>query len=252
MNKQLQQRENMNNIFKYQVPSKLCFRTGNPKTDKNLKIEELKKYWILRLNLAPAKISGFNTCSSSSKGCEKACLHTAGNPIFMPQKTLGRVNRTRFYFQDRAKFITKLLKEITNHEVYCYKNGFKPVVRLNTTSDIPWEIHNVFNLFPNIQFYDYTKIKKRALKFTQGLYPKNYHLTFSLNESNYDDSIEVLKAGGNVAIVFRNKLPETYKGFKVVNGDLHDLRFTDPKNVIVGLKAKGLAKTDQSGFVINA
>ena len=85
----------MTNIFKYQVPSKLCFRTGNPKTDKNLKIEELKKYWILRLNLAPAKISGFNTCSSSSKGCEKACLHTAGNPVFMPQKTLGRVNRTR-------------------------------------------------------------------------------------------------------------------------------------------------------------
>lgn len=239
------------NIFKYDEPKKLCFKNGNPKTDKNLKIESLKKYWILRLNLAPYKISGFNTCSSASQGCADACLHTAGNPVFMPQKTLGRINRTRFYFRDRAKFITKLIKEITNHELYCYKNDFIPVVRLNTTSDIPWEIHKIFDLFPRVQFYDYTKIKKRAIKFAQGLMPKNYHLTFSMNEANHTDCDEVLSQGGNIAVVFRDKLPDTYKGYKVVNGDEHDLRFTDPKNVVVGLKAKGLAKTDQSGFVIN-
>lgn len=239
------------NIFKYDEPKKLCFKNGNPKTDKNLKIESLKKYWILRLNLAPYKISGFNTCSSASQGCADACLHTAGNPVFMPQKTLGRINRTRFYFRDRAKFLTKLIKEITNHELYCYKNDFIPVVRLNTTSDIPWEIHKIFDLFPRVQFYDYTKIKKRAIKFAQGLMPKNYHLTFSMNEANHSDCDEVLSQGGNIAVVFRDKLPDTYKGYKVVNGDEHDLRFTDPKNVVVGLKAKGLAKTDQSGFVIN-
>lgn len=239
------------NIFKYDEPKKLCFKNGNPKTDKNLKIESLKKYWILRLNLAPYKISGFNTCSSASQGCADACLHTAGNPVFMPQKTLGRINRTRFYFRDRAKFLTKLIKEITNHELYCYKNDFIPVVRLNTTSDIPWEIHKIFDLFPRVQFYDYTKIKKRAIKFAQGLMPKNYHLTFSMNEANHIDCDEVLQQGGNIAVVFRDKLPDTYKGYKVVNGDEHDLRFTDPKNVVVGLKAKGLAKTDQSGFVIN-
>lgn len=239
------------NIFKYDEPKKLCFKNGNPKTDKNLKIESLKKYWILRLNLAPYKISGFNTCSSASQGCANACLHTAGNPVFMPQKTLGRINRTRFYFRDRAKFLTKLIKEITNHELYCYKNDFIPVVRLNTTSDIPWEIHKIFDLFPRVQFYDYTKIKKRAIKFAQGLMPKNYHLTFSMNEANHTDCDEVLQQGGNIAVVFRDKLPDTYKGYKVVNGDEHDLRFTDPKNVVVGLKAKGLAKTDQSGFVIN-
>ena len=239
------------NIFKYDEPKKLCFKNGNPKTDKNLKIESLKKYWILRLNLAPYKISGFNTCSSASQGCADACLHTAGNPVFMPQKTLGRINRTRFYFRDRAKFLTKLIKEITNHELYCYKNDFIPVVRLNTTSDIPWEIHKIFDLFPRVQFYDYTKIKKRAIKFAQGLMPKNYHLTFSMNEANHTDCDEVLQQGGNIAVVFRDKLPDTYKGYKVVNGDEHDLRFTDPKNVVVGLKAKGLAKTDQSGFVIN-
>ena len=131
------------------------------------------------------------------------------------------------------------------------KNGFIPVVRLNTTSDIPFEIHKIFQLFPNVQFYDYTKIKKRAIKHAEGLMPKNYHLTFSQNEANQNDSLEVLKRGGNIAVVFRNKLPEFYKGFKVVNGDEHDLRFTDPANVVVGLKAKGLAKTDQSGFVVN-
>ena len=239
------------NIYKYDEPKKLCFREGNPKTDKNKKIEGLNKYLILRLNLAPYKISGFNTCSSASAGCASACLHTAGNPVFMPQKTLGRINRTRFYFRDRAKFLTKLIKEITSHELYCHKNGFIPVVRLNTTSDIPWEIHKIFDLFPNINFYDYTKIKKRAIKHAEGLMPKNYHLTFSQNEANQNDSLEVLKRGGNIAVVFRNKLPEFYKGFKVVNGDEHDLRFTDPANVVVGLKAKGLAKTDQSGFVVN-
>lgn len=239
------------NIFKYDEPKKLCFKNGNPKTDKNLKIESLKKYWILRLNLAPYKISGFNTCSSASSGCAAACLHTAGNPVFMPQKTLGRINRTRFYFRDRAKFIAKLIKEISNHELYCYKNDFIPVVRLNTTSDIPWEIHKIFDIFPRVQFYDYTKIKKRAIKHAQGLMPKNYHLTFSMNEANHNDCDDVLSQGGNIAVVFRDELPETYKGYKVVNGDEHDLRFTDPKNIVVGLKAKGLAKTDQSGFVIN-
>ena len=171
--------------------------------------------------------------------------------LFMQQKNLGRINRTRFYFRDRAKFLTKLIKEITNHELYCFKNGFKPVVRLNTTSDIPWEIHKIFELFPRVQFYDYTKIKKRALKFAQGLLPKNYHLTFIMNEANHSDCEEVLNNGGNIAVVFRDKLPQTFKGYKVVNGDNHDLRFTDPVNVVVGLKAKGKAKTDQSGFVID-
>ena len=238
-------------MLEYQKPVKLCFRNGNPKTDKNKKIKGLDKYRILRLNLAPSDLSGFNVCSMASKGCKKACLHTAGNPVFQKQKDLGRINRTRYYFQSRVEFISRLFKEIKNHEIYCNKNNYIPVVRLNTTSDIPWEIHNIFEKFPNIQFYDYTKIKKRAFKYINNEYTKNYHLTFSLNEINYNDSMDVLNNGGNVAIVFRNQLPKTYKGFNVVNGDLHDLRFLDPRNSIVGLKAKGKAKTDTSGFVLD-
>ena len=100
----------------YETLNKLMFTSGNPKTDKNLKIESLKKYWIKRLNLAPASISGFNTCASASEGCRNACLHEAGNPVFMPQKTLGRVNRTLLYFKDRARFLSMMTKEIRNHE----------------------------------------------------------------------------------------------------------------------------------------
>ena len=235
----------------YQELNNLMFTDGNPKTDKNKHIKNLDQYLIKRLNLAPAKISGFETCASRSEGCTDACLHEAGNPVHMPQKTLGRVNRTLLLFKDTARFISMATREIRNHEIYCNKNNFKPVVRLNTTSDISWEIHGIFELFPAIQFYDYTKIKKRVIKYLNNEYPKNYHLTFSMNEINYNDCMEVLSNGGNVAVVFRKNLPATYKGYRVVNGDISDLRFLDPNNSIVGLKAKGKAKTDMSGFVLD-
>jgi len=242
----------------YQNLTKLMFTSGNPKTDKNLKIESLKKYWIKRLNLAPASISGFNTCASSSIGCRKACLHASGNPVFMSQKTLGRVNRTLLYFKDRAKFLSMITKEIRNHEKNCKKHNLKPVIRLNTTSDIMFENHKIMELFPNVQFYDYTKHFKRMIKFLRGELPNNYHLTFSKNEANDKEAIEILKRGGNVAIVFRKELPEYYHSYKVISGDDHDLRFLDDKNVVVGLKEKpalnpetGKKEIDQSGFVID-
>lgn len=242
----------------YQDLTKLMFTSGNPKTDKNLKIESLKKYWIKRLNLAPASISGFNTCASSSIGCRKACLHASGNPVFMSQKTLGRVNRTLLYFKDRAKFLSMITKEIRNHEKNCKKHNLKPVIRLNTTSDIMFENHKIMELFPNVQFYDYTKHFKRMIKFLRGELPSNYHLTFSKNEANDKEAIEVLKRGGNVAIVFRKELPEYFHSYKVISGDDHDLRFLDDKNVVVGLKEKpalnpetGKKEIDQSGFVVD-
>jgi hypothetical protein len=177
-------------------------------------------------------------------------LHTAGNPVFQAQKDKGRINRARFYMQDRDKFMTQLTRELVNFVKWCDKNKKIGVVRLNTTSDISWENYNLFEKFPMLQFYDYTKIQKRALKFARGEYPPNYHLTYSLNEDNYDKAMQVLEEGGNIAVVFRKDLPDTFAGRKVVNGDLHDLRYLDPKNVVVGLKAKGKAKTDTSGFVM--
>ena len=241
----------------YHDLTKLMFTNGNIKTDKNKHIEGLEDYLIKRLNFAPAKISGYEVCASKSKGCEGACLHEAGNPVHMPQKTLGRVNRTLFYFKERAKFLSMMTREIRNHEINCKKKNLKPVVRLNTTSDIMWENHKIMELFPNVQFYDYSKHFKRMIKYLKGQLPSNYHLTFSRNEANDFQSTQVLKAGGNVAVVFRDKLPETYKGFKVIDGDLHDLRFLDDKNVVVGLKekltlnSKGKLDRDNSGFVVD-
>ena len=235
----------------YKEPTRLMFKSGNPKTDKNQSVEGLENIVVLHLNLAPADLSGYNVCPMASQGCKSACLHTAGNPVFQAQKDKGRINRARFYMQDRDKFMTQLTRELVNFVKWCDKNKKIGVVRLNTTSDISWENYNLFEKFPMLQFYDYTKIQKRALKFARGEYPPNYHLTYSLNEDNYDKAMQVLNEGGNIAVVFRKDLPETFAGRKVVNGDLHDLRLLDPKNVVVGLKAKGKAKTDYSGFVMN-
>ena len=234
----------------FQEPVRLMFKTGNPKTDKNQSIEGLENIVILHLNLAPDKLSGFQMCPMASMGCKKACLHTAGNPVFQAQKDKGRINRARFYMQDRPNFLKKLFKELENFVKWCKKNNKIGVVRLNTTSDVSWEIHNIFEKFPMLQFYDYTKIQKRALKFARGEYPPNYHLTYSLNEDNYKQAMEVLNEGGNIAVVFRKDLPQTFNGYKVINGDEHDLRYLDEKNVVVGLKAKGKAKKDTSGFVM--
>mgnify|MGYP001373793286 FL=1 len=235
----------------YKEPTRLMFKSGNPKTDKNQSVEGLENIVVLHLNLAPADLSGYNVCPMASLGCKSACLHTAGNPVFQKQKDKGRINRTRYYMQDRTGFLKQLFKELVNFEKWCSKNSYIPVCRLNTTSDISWEIFEIFSQFPKINFYDYTKIQKRALKFAGGEYPPNYHLTYSLNEDNYDKAMQVLNEGGNIAVVFRKDLPDTFMGKKVVNGDLHDLRLLDPKNVVVGLKAKGKAKTDYSGFVMD-
>ena len=229
----------------YKKPIRLMFKTGNPKTDKNQSVSGLENIVILHLNLAPSDLSGYNVCPMASLGCKKACLHTAGNPVFQAQKDKGRINRARFYMQDRPNFMKQLVRELENFVKWCKKNNKIGVVRLNTTSDISWEIFEIF------QFYDYTKIQKRAMKFARGEYPPNYHLTYSLNEDNYNKAIKVLKNGGNVAVVFRKDLPKTFNGYKVINGDEHDLRYLDKKNVVVGLKAKGKAKTDMSGFVLD-
>ena len=218
---------------------------NNAKTIKGQKL----KVMTAILYLAPAKSSGFNTCPMASKGCAASCLNTAGRGQ-MNSVQLGRINKTKWYFLERESFLIQLKKEIRAHVNRCKIKGFTPAIRLNGTSDISWERHNLFNEFKEVQFYDYSKIYKRAIKWADKKYPKNYHLTYSLNEDNKKEAMQVLKRGGNVSVVFRNKkLPKRFKGFKVINADESDVRFKDPKNVIAGLYAKGKARYDQSGFV---
>lgn len=208
------------------------------------------------LHLAPASLSGFNTCPKASLGCQSACLNTAGRGgMFKQGETTNviqkaRIRKTKQFFLDRELFMLELYCDIKNAIKQSEKQGLTPVIRLNGTSDIIWEkipllgFKNIFEAFPNVQFYDYTKILKRDYSIP------NYHLTFSKSESNDKEVQKAIDNGINVAIVF-NQLPSHYYGVKVIDGDKNDLRFLDKTGVIVGLKAKGKAKKDNSGFVVH-
>jgi len=221
--------------------------------DNNAKTIKGQKYGYMTaiLYLAPSNLSGFNVCAMASEGCRDACLNTAGHGAFSNVQ-LGRINKTRWYVQERDTFLTQLRKEIKLFIIRAKKKELIPCVRLNGTSDIPWETTGIFEEFPNLIFYDYTKIYKRAVKFVNGQLPSNYHLTYSLNEDNIKEAFDILSKGGNISAVFRHELPDTYKSYKVINADESDLRFTDNKNVICGLKAKGKAIKDYSGFVLES
>lgn len=212
------------------------------------------------LYLAPYKtISIYNTCSMAElAGCSIACLYTAGRGIYNSVQT-GRINKTEWYYQDRQGFMLQLIKNIKSLINKAYKLGLIPLIRLNGTSDIKWEnigfqyqgkqYNNIMELFPDIQFYDYTKIINRDNL------PANYDLTFSY--SGKSEFIKyVNKAINNkmrIAVVFKDKnnLPNEFMGLSVVNGDNTDIRHLDPQNVIVALYAKGKAKKDNTGFVVH-
>jgi hypothetical protein len=205
------------------------------------------------LYLAPAMESGFEVCPSRSAGCTAACLFTAGHGAY-PKVKEARIRKTQFLMKSRADFLSVLKSDIAILVAEANNKGLKPCVRLNGTSDLGWEsmAKEIMEAFPDVQFYDYTKVLTRMLRYCDGKFPANYHLTFSRSESNWDDCIKVLAKGGNVAAVFSKDLPGVHIGYTVVDGDVNDLRFNDPRNVIVGLKAKGKARKDDSGFVIVA
>jgi hypothetical protein len=237
--------------------------TGNPKTDKGRKFG----YHTAILHLAPHTVSGANVCAHATAGCAAACLNTAGrggiglNADGLNAIQAARIRRTRFMRRDRAGFVDMLAGEIERHVKRSRAAGLTPAVRLNGTSDMPWERfrfgddENVFAAYPNVQFYDYTKYPVH-LRDT-GI--ENYHLTFSLAESNRRNAIDAIRAGVNVAAVLRvprnGILPATVsfggRFRRVIDGDVSDLRFTDAPGTIVGLRAKGRAITDTSGFVLD-
>lgn len=204
-------------------------------------------YLSLGLQLAPAKTSGYQTCPMSTEGCRKACIFESGFSRVYKRVNEARIRKTKLYFENRAEFMRLLRLDLDKATKQADKMGLKLAIRLNVFSDIAWEETDIITSYPAIQFYDYTAIPKRFFKKL----PANYHLTFSRKENNDGDVNKVLKAGGNVAVVFRGGLPETWRGFKVIDGDLNDARFSDEKNVIVGLKDKALGKKDKSGFVID-
>ena len=224
--------------------------TGNPKILKG----EKQGYMTYILHLAPADVSGYNTCPKATAGCKAACLNTAGRGgMFKRGESTNviqeaRKRKTRLFFENRDVFLAILEDDICKAIKQAEKKGLIPVFRLNGTSDLAWEKYGIIQKFPNVQFYDYTKILGRKVN---GL--ANYHLTFSAADGNDADVRKAIAQGYNVATVFGIKknspMPETYEGLPVFNGDDSDLRFLDPKGVVVGLYAKGKAKKDTSGFV---
>lgn len=227
--------------------------TTNTKLAKGTGLHD--RYLNYILHLAPAKLSGYNVCPKASTGCAAACLNSAGRGAFSSVQA-ARIRKTKQLFENRDQFIMDLVADLNKALRKAQCESKQCVVRLNGTSDIMWERIKVldgltlFDLFPEIIFYDYTKILFRAIDSVKdSSWPKNYTLTFSRSESNDHEVWQALDAGVNVAIVF-DQLPVAFGPIAVIDGDAHDFRFLDKQGVIVGLTAKGKAKKDTSGFTL--
>lgn len=244
------------------TPNYLLTYDGNPKTDKSVKYGFLTAI----MHLAPARLAGFEVCAHKTVGCESACLNTSGHGgINLDENGLNavqiaRIRRTKFMRRCPDEFRAMLKREIESHIRRANRRGLTPCFRLNGTSDMPFEnfkffgCRNVMEYYDTMQFYDYTKypIGKRNIEIP------NYHLTFSLAESNRANAVQAIRGNINVAAVFRaldGTLPATVSlggsWRRVIDGDTHDLRFLDPVGSVIGLRAKGRAKLDTSGFVLD-
>lgn len=252
------------------------FSTDSPKAIKS------RKYGYLNaINyMAPADTAGVgNLCPHASAGCKALCLGWfSGQAGIAKDGQLNNARRSRIakaklFMSDRPTFMAEMVQSIAKAQAKATREGLKLCVRLNGATDIGWEGigdtfgWNIFRKFPNVQFVDYTKNLKRMLAFCEGKMPSNYHLTFSRSETNWNDCIDVMNAGGNVAVVMDEKRKElalldgAFSGSTVIDGDDHDLRHLDEapripmtrKGLVIALSPKGRkAAADTSGFVVRS
>jgi hypothetical protein len=224
---------------------------------KTIKSDKGGEYLTAIMYLAPADtVPGINVCPMAELAqCKAPCLFTAGRGAMRPVQD-ARIAKTVAFRDDRDAFMRRIVADIREAEYKADKLGVRLAVRLNGTSDITWEhfpvfgfggveYDNLMEMFPAVQFYDYTKLPGRKL-------PANYHLTVSYSGANPAYAAKAAKTKHNLAVVFHGALPKTFLGRPVIDGDANDLRFLDPAGVVVGLSAKGKAKKDTSGFVIIA
>lgn len=227
----------------------------------NAKTVKGDKYGFLTgvMYLAPSDLSGFQVCPMAElANCENACLYRAGRGAFTSTQN-ARIKKTQEFFNERQDFMLSLVFSINALIRQAKKKGLTPLVRLNGTSDIRFEnirfdyegkSLTIFEVFPDVQFYDYTKIVNRKDL------PANYDLTVSYSGApSFAKYIQKsIDAGERIAAVFRTQenIPESFLGMECIGGDDSDVRHVEPKNVIVALYAKGKAKKDYSGFVIDA
>ena len=230
---------------------------NSTKHEKAFKYDEL----VYTLYLAPAKSSGYEVCPMRTEFCTKLCLNESGrNKMDTKKNTINnsRIKKTKMFFEDREFFVRWMIEEIKNSKKKSELLGYSFSVRLNNTSDISPEMFwikqddgttkNILQLFPDVQFYDYTKVPSRIELMKKY---KNYDITFSFDGSNLETCERMLSSKVRVAMVF-NTLPKKFLSYKVIDGDLYDMRYRDKKNVIVGLKFKKVRNklTKDNPFVI--
>jgi hypothetical protein len=245
------------------------FSVDSPKAIKSIEFGYLNAIHYL----APHKLAlAGNVCSHATPPCIDNCLGWQSGQASMVKHESdlnavrkSRIVKTRLFTYDRKAYLNQLAREITKLVAVAISKGLTLCVRLNGASDILWEgvRHEsgltLFDMFPAVQFVDYTKNPNR---FKKAL-PANLHLTFSALPGNHHIARELLAQGHNVAVIFGDGLPKTWHGFVVIDGDQHDLRHLDvadqiaaygdtSRGVVVGLSPKGSkAKRDRdSGFVV--
>lgn len=213
------------------------------------------EYLTAIMYMLPWKSAGINVCPMAEvAACVDGCLNSAGRGQ-MNSVQAARARKTEWFAKDRDGFMRQLVDDVQRFIKYCAKKNIQPCVRLNGTSDIRWENIKVdgvslMDMYPQVQWYDYTKISNRKV-------PANYHLTFSYSAANplYAKHVkQALLNRMNIAVVFRHKvsIPKRFLGLPTIDGDRDDLRFLDPRDSIVALYAKGSAARDNSGFVVDA
>jgi|TARA_Y100000034_G_scaffold126938_1_gene178955 hypothetical protein len=224
--------------------------TSNSKADKTNNL--LSQFVVKFLQLAPANMANKHetVCRYSTPGCRESCLIFTGNGRY-PKVINGRTNKTLFYLNDNGLFMEKLMVETAGFQASTRIQDKVPCIRPNALSDIPWEQKHpeYMERFPDTIFYDYTKYP--YLERPDQNLPKNYSLVYSRSDKSSNWEIDInLNNGRSVAVVFRDELPEKYCGVPVVDGDKHDLTFLHSAPCIIGLRAKGLARKDTTGFVV--
>lgn len=243
-------------LFPHLKPQEILSELGPPrqllsssaKADKSRKVGVLSKVLYLTSGVF---------CPCATESCLRVCLgHTSGRMV-LPTSAAARDRRTALYAVDQEHFLHLLRAELHFLRAEARALEMVPAVRLNGTSDIPWEqLHGeLFAEFADVRFYDYTKLLPRAKAFTAGRlgdgpWPANYHLTLSVSERNQAEAEAYLRSGGNIAVVFWPDIPDRWRGYEVIDGDYHDARFLDGQGCIIGLSAKGIAREDLSGFVV--
>lgn len=238
--------------------------TSFGKVNNGAKHKKAYKYneMVYTIYLAPAKLSGYEVCPGRSIGCTKACLNMSGmNTMSMRDEYINksRIKKTRLFMEQREFTVRWIMEEIKNAKKNALLKGMDFSIRLNNTSDIsPEEFYimegdnkfNLLELFPDVNFYDYTKVPERVELLKK--YP-NYDLTFSYNGENMDICKTMLENNVRVAMVFNKKVPNVFIGYNVVDADRYDMRYKDPRNVIAGLKYKRVRNKLESSntFVIH-